>query len=163
MVRNLRPLLSGGDLSALNSQVGQRIEGRRPVIGPPSILEWANTVRSHPQILLAAGVLRLTRRFDEASELLNSSGKTPAEWKALGANEEAATAWHRGNREEALESWQAQKSSVPVLFNRGVAALFLGRPADARTALEKAVAQLPDSSTWHHLGHLYLALSGVRS
>jgi tetratricopeptide (TPR) repeat protein len=110
--------------------------------------------------LLAAGVLRLARRFEEADELLKS--KTPAAWKALRANEEAALAWHRGQAEEALASWQTQKASVPVLFNRGMAALFLGRAADAQTALHQAVDQLPDTSAWHHLGHLYLALAEAR-
>jgi hypothetical protein len=157
MVRNLQPLLSGGDLTAL------RQSPTRPASVPPALLQWATTVRSYPQLLLAAGILRLARRFEEASELLKSRGKAPTEWQALRANEEAALAWHRGDAEEALALWQAQKPRVPVLFNRGMAALFLGRPADARTALEQAVAQLPETSAWHHLGHLYLALTAVRS
>jgi hypothetical protein len=157
MVRNLQPLLSGGDLTAL------RQTPTRPANVPPALLQWANTVRGYPQLLLAASVLRLSRRFDEAHALLKAPGKTPAEWQALRANEEAALAWHRGDAEEALTLWQAQKPSVPVLFNRGMAALFLGRPAGAGTALEQAVAQLPETSAWHHLGHLYLALTAVRS
>ncbi len=79
------------------------------------------------------------------------------------ANEEAALAWHRGQTEEALAAWQAQKASVPVLFNRGMAALFLGRSAEAQASLTEAVTQLPDTSAWHHLGHLYLALAAARS
>jgi len=49
---------------------------------------------------------------------------------------------------------------VPVLFNRGMAALFLDRPAEARADLRKATERLPESSGWHHLGRLYLALAG---
>jgi len=49
--------------------------------------------------------------------------------------------------------------SVPILFNRGMAALFLDRPADARAALRTAVEKIPESSGWHHLGRLYLALA----
>ena len=163
MVRNLQPLLSGGDLTSLGSEADRESERKRPIIVPPSLLQWANTVRGYPQLLLAAGVLRLAQRFEESSELLKSNGKAPADLQALRANEEAALAWHRGNGEEALTLWMAQKPSVPVLFNRGMAALFLGRPADGRTALEKAVAHLPETSSWYHLGHLYLALAAARS
>jgi tetratricopeptide (TPR) repeat protein len=157
MVRNLQPLLSGGDLTAL------RQTPARPVTAPPTLLQWASTANDYPQLLVAVGVLRLARRFEEASELLRSAGSPAKSWRALLANEKAALAWQRGNAEEALTLWQAQKTSVPVLFNRGMAALFLGRPAEARSALEQAADQLPDTSAWHHLGHLYLALAAARS
>jgi hypothetical protein len=156
LVRNLHPLLSGGDLSAL------RPTASRPVSAPSSLLEWANATHGYPQVLLAAGVLRLARRFEEAEQLLRSTDKIPAAWQPVRANEEAALAWHRGQSEEALALWQTQKASVPVLFNRGMASLFLGHTAEARVALAEAVAQLPDTSAWHHLGHLYLALADAR-
>jgi tetratricopeptide (TPR) repeat protein len=82
----------------------------------------------------------------------------PAAWRALRANEEAALAWHRGRAEEALALWQDQKASVPVLFNRGLANFFLGRPDVAQTALREAVAGLAETNAWHHLGQLYLTL-----
>ncbi|HWG43077.1 MAG TPA: hypothetical protein VN688_09845 [Gemmataceae bacterium] len=156
LVRNLHPLLGGGDLTVL------RQSSNRPVSVPPSLLQWAAQTRGYPQVLLAAGVLRLARRFDAAAELLQANEKVPASWQALRANEEAALAWHRGQAEEALSLWQLQKDSVPVLFNRGMAALFLGRPTEALAALATAVIQLPDTSAWHHLGHLYLALATAR-
>jgi hypothetical protein len=59
--------------------------------------------------------------------------------------------------------WQAQEASVPVLFNRGMAALFLGRAAQAREPLTQAVAGLPETSAWHHLAQLYLALATARA
>jgi tetratricopeptide (TPR) repeat protein len=157
MVRNLQPLLAGADLATL-----RRVTAR-PGNVSPAFLHWANAMRGYPQLFLAAGVLRLARRFEEASDILGSNSETPAAWQALRANEEAALAWHRGNAEEALASWQAQKTTVPVLFNRGMAALFLGSASEARTALRQSVAQLPDTSAWHHLGHLYLALIAARS
>jgi hypothetical protein len=43
-----------------------------------------------------------------------------------------------------------------------MASLFLGRAAEARSALQQAVEQLPDTSAWHHLGHLYLTLADAR-
>ncbi len=157
MVRSLQPLLIGEDLSAL------RQAPSRPVSVASALLHWANTMHGYPQLLVAAGVLRLARRFEEAGDLLDANRQTPAAWKALRANEEAALAWHRGNADEALTLWQAQKTSVPVLFNRGMAALFLGHTTEARTALSQAVAHLPDTNAWHHLGHLYLALLAARS
>jgi hypothetical protein len=156
MVRNLQPLLHGGDLMLL------RQASNRPASVAPAVVSWATQASGYPQVLLAVGVLRLARRFEEADERLTATGKAPTVWQALRSNEEAALAWHRGLAEEALASWQAQKASVPVLFNRGMAALFLGRVSEARTALREAVAQLPDSSAWHHLGHLYLALAAAR-
>ncbi len=163
MVRNLQPLLSVGDLTELHSRAVHGNVGRPAVVMPAGFSEWANALQGYPHLLLAAGMLRLMRRFDEAGELLKSSQKVPADWRFTRDNEEAALAWHRGNGEEALALWQAQKPNVPVLFNRGMAALFLGRSADARTALERAVDQLPETSSWYHLGHLYLALAAARS
>jgi tetratricopeptide (TPR) repeat protein len=157
MVRNVHPLLAGGDLNVLCQSLG------RPISVSPALLQWANKAHSYPQLLLAAGVLRLARRFDEASRLLKSQANVPAAWQALRANEEAALAWHRGHPDEALALWQVQQASVPVVFNRGMAALFLGRATEAQSALGEAVAQLPDTSAWHHLGHLYLALASARS
>jgi tetratricopeptide (TPR) repeat protein len=156
LVRNLQPLLGNADLTVLRPSAG------RPLSVPSPLLEWATGTRAYPQILLAAGVLRLCRRFDEAAELLHLPGNVPAAWRAAKANEEAALAWHRGRAEEALDLWCKQESSVPVLFNRGMAALFLGRPDEAHAALTEAVAPLPDTDAWHHLGHLYLALADAR-
>jgi hypothetical protein len=152
MVRNLHPLLAGGDPAALR-------QGSVRPLPAPALLEWTGAQAAWPQVLLAAGVLRLARHFDEASDLLRRAGEAPAEWRPMRANEEAALLWHRGRTEEALAQWQAQPDSVPVLFNRGMASLFLGQSAAARAALSVVVEQLPDTSAWHHLGHLYLALA----
>jgi hypothetical protein len=40
-----------------------------------------------------------------------------------------------------------------------MAALFLGKPAQARTHLAEAVAHLPETGGWRHLGQLYLTLA----
>ena len=157
LVRNLQPLLSVRDLTVL------RQAPVRSFNVSASLLEWALGTRTYPQVLLAAGVLRLARRFDEAAKLLRANKNVPTTWQALQANEEAALAWHRGQTDEALARWQDQPASVPTLFNRGMASLFLGRVAEARTALGKAVAQLPETSAWHHLGQLYLALANTRT
>ena len=152
LVRNLRPLLSA-EPPALRAGPGEPL-------GAPGLVEGARRASGYPQALLAAGVLRLARHYDGAAELLRA--EAPAEWQAARANEQAALAWHRGEHEEALRSWQAQAPSVPVLFNCGMASLFLGRPAEARAALGRAAAGLPETSAWHHLAQLYLALANAR-
>jgi tetratricopeptide (TPR) repeat protein len=153
LVRSLHPLLAGGDLSALRTGGGR-------VAPPPALLEWTRGVRDYPELLLAAGVLRLTGRFDEAADLL--SRPAPAEQQAAQGNEAAALAWSRGRADEAAALWDAQAESVPVLFNRGMAALFRGDPAAAREPLRRAVEVLPETGAWHHLGRLYLALASAR-
>ena len=153
MVRNLHPLLAGGDLTTLRDG---------PVRGAPApaLVESARTQVGYPQTLLGAGVLRLARQFDEAADLLK--GKPPAEWRATHANEEAALAWRRGRADEAAALWLKQPESVPALFNRGMAALFLGDAVTAHEALTKAAAALPETGAWHHLARLYLALAAAR-
>jgi tetratricopeptide (TPR) repeat protein len=154
LVRNVQPLLTGVDLTRL------RESANRPT-NLPALMEWAAGVQEYPQKLLAAGVLRLAREFDRAAALLRAKD-VPAEWGAARANEEAALLWHRGRYEEAAKAWQAAEATTAVLFNRGMAALFLGRAAEAHAALTQATAQLPETNAWHHLGRLYLALADAR-
>jgi hypothetical protein len=154
LVRNLQPLLTRGDLATL------REVSNRPA-SHPALLDWAANVSGYPQKLLAAGVLRLARHFDRAAEMLSAKG-VPAEWQAVRANEVAALLWHRGRFEDAARAWQAQTASTPVLFNRGMSALFLGHATEPHEALTQATAQLPETNAWHHLGRLYLALTSVR-
>jgi hypothetical protein len=157
MLRDFHPFLSGGHETIQNPP------RMNPLPISSSILQWAEQQNEFPRVLLAAAVYRLSRRFKEAGELLRANGSIPSAWRALRANEEAALAWQAGNGEEALKMWQAQKASVPVLFNRGMASLFLNRPAEAYAPLSEAVAQLPDSSAWHHLGQLYLVWAESRN
>jgi hypothetical protein len=151
LVRNLHVLLTR-EPAALR-------DGPTSGVAAPGLLEWASQVQGDPQRLLAAGVLRLARQFDRAAALL---AEPAPGWEAVHANESAALAWHRGQADRALALWQAQPDSAVVLFNRGMARLFLGHSADAVADLSRAVALLPDNSAWHHLGQLYLALAQAR-
>jgi tetratricopeptide (TPR) repeat protein len=151
MVRHLQPLLAGRDWKTL----------RRMPVRPltlPALSEWAVAQDHAPQNLLAVAALRLAGHFDQAQQLLDRMN-LPAAWQALQANEAAALTWQRGDAEEAARTWQEQEPSVPVLFNRGLAALFLGQPAAARQSLTEAVESLPETGSWHHLGRLYLTLA----
>jgi hypothetical protein len=160
MVRNFQPLLQKANLAKLRPLPG------RPVAAP-ALLDWANQIaakKQFPQTLLALGALRLAKQLDQAGELLTAhQAEVPAGWRAGWANETAALAWHGGRWEEAFTLWQSQDKSVPVLFNRGMAALFLDQAARAKTWLAEAVSQLPESGPWHHLGQLYLKLAESRT
>jgi tetratricopeptide (TPR) repeat protein len=155
LVRNLQPMLAGSDLTA------HRPTPQRSLAGP-ALLDWASRQTDPLNRLLAAGALRLAREYTRASEILKTMPSLEGEWKALWVNETAALAWHQGKAEEALTLWRGQEETVPVLFNLGMAALFLGKAAEARDWLRRAVAGLPDTSSWHHLGQLYLAMAQTR-
>jgi tetratricopeptide (TPR) repeat protein len=148
-VRNLHPLLT-------SEPAALRVVPSDPM-ALPGLEEWASEAHEAPHYLLAAAVLRLARHFDRAEALLATAVSEP--WQAAHANEVAALAWHRGQAEKAYALWQQCEESAVVLFNRGMAALFLGRSAEASEALSKAVALLPESSAWHHLGQLYRTLA----
>ena len=152
LVRNFQALTQTKNLAELRQSQGRAV----PV---PTLVDWARKATQFPRLLLAVGSLRLAKQFDVADELVRAhDASVPPQWQAAWANEKAALAWQRGQFDEARALWQALPASVPVLFNRGMAALFCGRPAEARAALTDAVAQLPETGAWHHLGRLYLTM-----
>jgi hypothetical protein len=130
------------------------------------LAEWtaeAGRQGRYPDVLLGLGALRLARLFDEAGDVFQAhEGDIPAEWRPVWENEKGALAWHRGAGEEARQLWLAQAASVPVLFNRGMSALFLGRSREARPDLKEVVKAISESSAWHHLAQLYLTLTETR-
>src|SRR5260370_34103531 len=103
----------------------------RPTAGraaaAPDLLPFAEEVSRQtkfPEMLLALGALRLARRFAEAETFVNShDADIPPEWRTGWENEKAALAWHEGHIEEARKRWDGLEATVPVLFNRGMAAL----------------------------------------
>jgi tetratricopeptide (TPR) repeat protein len=152
LVRSLHPLLTA-EPAALRQSPGQPL-------ALPALTDWAANVTGEPGRYLAAGALRLARHFDEAQKLLAAA--PGAAWQAVHGNEAAALAWHRGEPEKALALWQKLPDSAPVLFNRGMAALFLGRADLAAVSLDAAIAQLPETGAWHHLARLYRTLAMAR-
>src|SRR5438105_4362714 len=121
--------------------------------------------------LLARYVSGQAARFEEGTPVPDLGGEVCLH-DATGATQaidprlawDEALAWHAGRRGAAADLWKTRgdASHVPTLFNLGLAALFQGRPSEARPSLTKAVAQLPDDNSWHHLGRLYLALAEMR-
>lgn len=103
--------------------------------------------------LMAAGVARTLGDFDTAETIL--AGASGAE------NEAAALLWQQGKCEAALAAWDAMSETPAVLFNRGMAKLFLGRFAEARVSFQKAVEVIPEVSGWSSLARLYLAVAEI--
>jgi tetratricopeptide (TPR) repeat protein len=152
-VRDLSALLQATDLSAFRPSGESR---------PASISlgKWAAkqcAAGEKSGTLLAAAVLRAAGDFDAAAPILDQ-----ADSDADVDNERAALLWQRGEWEQAEAIWKQLPDSAVAWFNRGMSALFLNQKVQARECLKKAVAQLPDSSGWHHLASLYLALSEIR-
>jgi hypothetical protein len=144
-VRDLQPLLTKFDPAEL------RPSGSQPTTpGLTGLRNWiAKNAATQP--VLAAGLARLIGDFDTAEKLL------PAD----AANEQAALLWQRGKCEEAFAAWSTMTETPAVLFNRGMAHLFFGRITEAKAALTKAVAELPETSGWNALARLYLAVAEI--
>ena len=146
-VKDLQPLLAKFNPAELRPTGTQ---GALPAF--TNLRTWiAKNGSANP--LLAAGIARTLGDFDTAEALLaNLNGAD---------NDKAALRWQRGECGEALSAWDAMPDAPAVLFNRGMARLFLGRVAEARESLQKAVAAIPETSGWHTLARLYLAVAEI--
>ncbi|MFO0970299.1 MAG: hypothetical protein U0793_32520 [Gemmataceae bacterium] len=156
LVRNFYHLLHEANLASFRPQAG------RPVAAP-GLEDWAEQAIAKgqfPQAIVALGAMRLAKQFDLAEAFIaRHDAAVPAAQRAAWENEKAALAWHKGDVQNARDLWHKQEETLPVLFNRGMADLFLGHVDAARAALTRVVAQLPETSAWHHLARLYLTLA----
>jgi len=159
LMRNFHDILSLPNLADLRP-----VAGRAAVVA--ELTPWVEKVgasQQFPQMVLALGALRLAKNFDAAENFIaEHDASIPAEWRTGWENEKAAVLWHSGRHDEARKAWDALDATPPVLFNRGMAALFAGDTAIAKQHLTAAIAQLPTTSAWHHLGRLYLTLADLR-
>jgi tetratricopeptide (TPR) repeat protein len=154
-VRDLTKLLAKTNLLSLICPVESR-----PV--PQSLRKWAESMEAQGNLngIVAVGVLRFAGDLNAAEEMLvRLKAKARIEQLDLIENEQAAIFWQQGKTEAAISIWRELSDSIPVLFNRGMAALFLNQKQEARECLKKVLAQLPNSNSWHHLAGLYLALA----
>jgi hypothetical protein len=144
-VRDLQPLLAKFEPDELRPTGTQS-----PTPGLANLRSWiAKNASKSP--VLAAGLARQIGDFDAAEKLLPTDA----------ANERAALLWHRGECEKAVAAWTAMPESPAVLFNRGMALLFFGKIAEAKAALTKAIAAIPEESGWNSLARLYLAVAEI--
>jgi hypothetical protein len=146
-VKDLQPLLAkfnpaelrpSGTQAALPSFTGLR--------------NWlAKNGSANPRV--AAGIARTLGDFDTAAKLIdNASGAE---------NDRAALLWQKGQCAEALTAWDAMPETPAVLFNRGMARLFLGRIAESQAFFQRAIDAIPETSGWHALARLYLAVAEI--
>src|SRR5262245_35177073 len=146
-VKDLHPLLAKFNPAEL------RPSGNQPATpGFAGLRNWI-TKNGSANPLVAAGVARTLGDFDTAEKLLATNGTD---------NEKAALAWQKGQCAEALAAWDAMPESPAVLFNRGMARLFMGQAAEARVSLGRAIDAIPESSGWHALARLHLAVAEIR-
>jgi len=159
LVRNFHLILQKAKPADLQPSAGRQV----PV---PALVDWAQNAaakKKFPEMLLALGALRLAKNFEQAAGYVKANDAViPQEWRAAWTNEKAALAWHQGQTEPARALWNAMEPNVPVLFNRGMADLFLGNTSRARTNLNEVVAKLPETSPWHPLARLYPTLGKIR-
>lgn len=146
-VKDLQPLLAKFNPNELRPSGSQAA-----TTGFAGLRNWLTKNGStHP--LIAAGIARTIGDFDTAEKLL--AGVSGSE------NDTAALLWAKGNCAEALTAWDKAVESPAVLFNRGMARLFLGQVAEARDWLQKAVDAIPETSGWNALARLYLAVAEI--
>ncbi|HWY86071.1 MAG TPA: hypothetical protein VNX28_05075 [Gemmataceae bacterium] len=156
LVRDFHLILQKTNLAGFMPSTGRPVQ-------VPVLVDWARQVaaaRQYPHVLLALGSLRLAKNFKQATAFVEANDALiPSEWRASWNNEKAALAWHQGQADSARALWNAMEPNVPVLFNRGMAELFLGNTVKGRAALDEVIATLPESSAWHHLARLYVLLA----
>lgn len=163
-VGDLDALLHAASLSELRPLHPPHESGMAVATPIRNWVAQAMASESLPNLLLAAGVLRRLEAFTETERVLTfAQSLLDAAGSVAWANEKAALLWHRGRWEEAAHEWDKLPDSPVVHFNRGMSALFLGPTESARLWLARAGADLPESSSWHHLARLYLSLAEIRA
>ncbi|MFL5327719.1 MAG: hypothetical protein ACJ8C4_02290 [Gemmataceae bacterium] len=157
-VRDLPALLQVGPAAAA---------GNRPaMIDETAISQFlAKSAASDDPVswFLAVGMARMTGDYEKAEQLIQAKqSMVPPHLSDAWANERATVLWERGFFEQAVPIWYSLPDSAPVLFNRGVAELVGPNVRFAAKHFKAAVAMLAESSGWHHLGRLYLAIAESR-
>jgi tetratricopeptide (TPR) repeat protein len=159
-VRDLTALLQANDLTSLRPNGESRAASA-------SLRSWADkqVAKNDPQLaLLAAAVLRAAGDLDQAGAILSAlRNQVAEELRPMYSNEEAALLWQKSECAKAAAIWESLPETPAVLFNRGMALLFLGQAVKAREVFRKAIALIPERDGWHHLASLYLALAEMRN
>jgi len=135
-----------------------------PQNGFPALRGWvrkALRTKSATTLLVAAGVAAVLGDHADADAALAAAEELcVGPWRAVWENQRAAILWLRGGHAEATRLWTAAEDRPAIAFNRGLTALFAGRPAVAQ--LRSAAAGLPASSGWSHLASLYATIAESR-
>lgn len=115
----------------------------------------AETALDNKTTLSQLAIARLAGDTEQVNRLIaDLDGET------LQKNELAAQLWLAGQRGEAKEAWDNLDGNHPVIaFNQGLAALASQDAARGRERLAKAVSGFDQTTGWHHLAELYLAVA----
>ncbi|MCS7020867.1 MAG: hypothetical protein NZ703_07965 [Gemmataceae bacterium] len=144
-LRHLQPLLQPAPLTRLIPTPDT------PALpGFERLRQWIGQ-QSAPH-LLGAALARLLHDWSDAQRLL------PADE----ANEQATLLWARGQPHDALRLWDAIPERPHVLFNRGLARLFLDQPQAALPLFRQAAALWGERHPWQPLAALYAAIAEIR-
>jgi tetratricopeptide (TPR) repeat protein len=160
-VKDLHPLLVKFDARELRPSANAA--ATPGLTGLRNSIEQEAKKGTAPSLLLAAGLSRSLGDFDRAEQLLANAEKLcTGDLRAKWENECAALLWHRGRCDDALAAWTAMADSPAVHFNRGMALLFSGKNAEARTSLAKAIDGIPETSGWNALARLYQVIAEIQ-
>ena len=123
-------------------------------------IESAVAAGRYPESLVGFGLCRVMGDNALAERLATRiASQVPDEGRLAWQNEEAAFAWSQGKYEQANRIWASLPNRPPIVFNRGLAALFTGRMEEARQHFTTLRGEIPEESCWRQLSELYLALS----
>ena len=130
--------------------------------GFPGLRRWLTETGSAgkvPDALLAVGIATELGEWTQATALLaRIEPAADSPFRTAWLNQQAALLWLQHQPTNALALWTSLADSGPILYNRALAFLALGRDTEARTSLEAAIPLLPDSSGWSHLARLLATL-----
>lgn len=147
----------------------RRESNRLTEVGPidfsqrSSLTAWIESVITagrFPESLLGLGLSRVAGDFDLAERFVTLvNPRVPEQCRVAWENELAALAWTRGEQRRAEETWKSLPDRPPVIFNRGLAALFGGRGDEASRHFTSLRSVLPEDTSWYQLAELYTALA----
>lgn len=144
-LQQLQPLLAAAPLQRLLPSAEPP-----PLPGFAALRRWIAQHRA--PALVPAVCARLLHDWTTAEQLL-----PPGE-----ANELAALLWLRGQPQHALALWDQAPERPPILFNRGMARLFLDQPREALAPLRQAAALWGEDHPWQPLALLYATIAQLR-
>lgn len=124
----------------------------------PELEGWVNHPKqSVARHLIATGTCRLSGEHDLAKKYLDAIERDIS-GEAF-QNEMGALEWARGSHKSARACWEKAESLPMACFNLGLACLADGSKNKATHHFQQAVAAIPSTSGWHHLGELYLQIA----
>jgi hypothetical protein len=144
-LRQLQPLLQPTPLARLLP-----LTDAPPLPGFHQLRAWIQQqTMPHP---IAAALARMLHDWPAAERLLLTDD----------TNERAAWLWARGRPHDALQLWEHTSERPHILFNRGLARLFLDQPAAALPLLRQAAVLWGTDHPWQPLASLYAAVAEIR-